>query len=141
MSLVADAKPEEPFVLLVTGSRYWTDPYSIELAMEKLTLHLPPDRKIQLVHCGCKGADTIAGKIAMKKKWLHPKIYYARSGTNGDNAGPIRNTLMVNDSKPHAALVCLRPDSVGTVDCQKKLEAYKGATGSRLKHLITLRSQ
>jgi hypothetical protein len=134
---------DRPFTVLVTGSRYWCDMPTIEQALLELvgerTLH-----EVLLVHGGCDGADRQAESVACKHGWLR-KTYYAawsKEGRDDFEAGPKRNALMVADSRPHAALVCMTADRcAGTRDCEKRLREYKATVYSSLKVIKVISSE
>lgn len=89
--------------VVVCGDRYWpgtkTWPISTRLAQ------LPPGTTV--IHGACRGADTIAGKIAGALGFTvdpHPAAWTQF----GDQAGPIRNREML-DLRPDL-LLAFHPD-------------------------------
>jgi hypothetical protein len=105
----------EPFRILVTGARAWTDRAAIERAL----LDAAGDRAdVVVVHGAAVGADTIAGELAVALGWrveAHPADW----AKGGRRAGPRRNREMVEAG----ADVCLAfpgPESRGTWDCVRR---------------------
>lgn len=103
-----------PVVLVVTGSRKWTDVNAVTEILDEIKPAL-------LVQGGAKGVDTIA------RNWCDqtgtpcvevPALWTA----HGNAAGPRRNVLMLRIAKALAAardmdvevMACPLPDSVGT---------------------------
>jgi len=82
--------------VIVCGSRYWNN---VELVINRLK-DLPEGSHI--IHGDCKGADRIAGTVG---KSLGFKVTAVPAEWNrfGDNAGPLRNTDMLN-MNPHLVI-------------------------------------
>lgn len=85
----------EPYVVIGCGSRTWYDPASIRAVLERSH----PDTL--LVHGAAKGADTLldqeARALGYRRKG-HPadwSLYRASGGTEGREAGPVRNAAML----------------------------------------------
>ena len=85
----------ETFVILVTGSRHWTNTGVIRTALNDAVRHLKPEIRIILVNGGADGADTLAANIADGLQWVVVTMN-ARWLLNGDAAGPIRNSEMLD---------------------------------------------
>lgn len=107
---------KQPFKLLVTGDRNWTDK---EFIKEKLRRFWPLETI--LIHGACEGADKLAEKAAMELGWVSIIPFPADWKKYGNMAGPHRNWEMV----------CQKPDLVmafhdnlqasrGTRDCANK---------------------
>lgn len=79
-------------VILITGSRDWTDQDIIRNALTEFS-----DRKVLVIHGKCKGADIIAGNIA-EKLGFDISSSPADWKTFGRAAGPIRNKKMVDET-------------------------------------------
>jgi hypothetical protein len=123
--------------ILVTGSREWTDRAAIEKALIRLARLIDAERpsgnyfayiqrepltaQVTVVHGSYRGADTLADAVASELGWTveaHPADWVLY----GDDAGPIRNTEMVEAG----ADVCVAfpgPKSKGTWDCIRKAAA------------------
>lgn len=74
--------------VLITGSREWKDIEIIRKVIKDIGMIA------LLIHGDCRGADKLAGKVAMESKIpisIHP--YKQELGLRG---GPIRNQEMVN---------------------------------------------
>jgi len=123
----------EEYVVLVTGSRDWTDEACIREALQKVVM---PDRAMVLVHGACHlgGADMIADGIARELGWtVHP--YPADWEKWGKAAGPIRNNTMVKHARPHVVLAFPKAGSRGTTHCIRVAREYAKQTDSRLEVL------
>jgi len=97
--------------VLVCGSRNWSAIAPIEARL----MELPSDTLI--IHGAARGADTIAGSIAIKLK-LDVETYPAHWGQYGKGAGPIRNRVMLDQRPDLVIAFCLDyATSKGTKDC------------------------
>ncbi len=108
--------------ILVTGSRYWYDQRVMERAltnMADLFGRIDGEDPV-IVHGGAKGADDLAGHIAILYGWA-TEVYHAEWTIHGKAAGSIRNQVMV-DTAPDVCLAFPRSDSVGTWDCVRRAE-------------------
>jgi hypothetical protein len=83
----------KPYVVLVCGSRGWTDETAIHRELEKLA---PGSR---VIHGGARGADSIAGELA-RERGLEVVVYPADWHAHGKGAGPIRNQQMLDEGRP-----------------------------------------
>lgn len=102
---------------LVTGCRDWTDKLAVWCALETV-LDDNHDRSVQVVVGDCEtGADSLA------RIWgaLIPEVYDANWDLHGKQAGPIRNTKMI-ESEPDICLAFWdgRVKNSGTFDCFTK---------------------
>lgn len=80
-------------VILITGSRDWTDKEMIKYAL------LPyANKKVLLIHGDCRGADKLSGEVAQELEF-HISASPANWSLHGRAAGPIRNREMVNQAK------------------------------------------
>lgn len=97
------------YLVLVTGSRNWTNAASIRAELDKL----PADTFI--IQGGADGADRIAADYAMKLGFLvltaHANWFKFKKA-----AGPIRNKAML-EMKPAKVLAFCLNQSKGTMDC------------------------
>lgn len=86
--------------VLVCGDRKWSDYREIE---ETLLLVSSIIGQIEIIEGEAPGADTLARKAAEKNNW---KVYRfpADWETYGRSAGPIRNTRMRVEGKPHLVI-------------------------------------
>lgn len=76
-------------------------------------LALLPDDAI-IVHGGAPGADRMAGSLARKLGLQGPIVYPAQWDRYGDQAGPIRNRLMLDEEKPDLVIAFWNGYSKGT---------------------------
>ena len=79
--------------ILICGDRDWTDDATISTF-----LHSWPKDTV-IIHGDCRGADSIAGKIA-KEIGLIVEAYPAQWTKYHEEAGPIRNAQMLDEGKP-----------------------------------------
>lgn len=90
----------EPFRLLVTGSRDWSD-YDVvraeigQVVTERLAETGDPFTRIIVVHGGAKGADLLAAKAAREFR-LGQEPHPADWQKFGRRGGYVRNELMVS---------------------------------------------
>lgn len=75
--------------IIITGDRNWADEDGIESVLEML-----PNTSI-IVHGACRGADTVAGKVA-KKLGFEVEEWLADWEVEGRSAGPQRNQRMLD---------------------------------------------
>lgn len=86
---------DQPYRVIVTGSRSWVDSDTIREALDEVYCRIPADQDFVLVHGGCPtGADAIA------HAWAEPTsatidIFIADWANHGRAAGPRRNARMV----------------------------------------------
>lgn len=104
--------------ILVTGSREWNDPLTINRALVDYVTH----GSTFVMHGGCRGADIIADAAA-RNLHMHVEACDADWDNHGKAAGPMRNSLMVK----RGADVCLAfgplerdGKRTGTGDCVDK---------------------
>lgn len=90
----------EPLVVLVFGSRTWTDKEAIRQQLRAL---LPIKR---LIHGGAFGADTLAGQLAQELgiSVTAYRIDPAAWRRFGRAAGPMRNQAMLDVEQPDLAM-------------------------------------
>lgn len=108
-------------VVIVTGSRHWTDRAAIARRLEKY----PAGTLV--IHGGCVGADQIAGQVAHDLGLgLLVEDYFDDLGPAG---GPSRNALLVALGcayRDHGYCVIVEafpmPDSRGTWNCTRQAE-------------------
>lgn len=91
----------EPFRLLVTGSRSWSDAQRIYGALDAILAQMD-GRPLTIVHGACpSGADAIAKRWARdrRRSSAQPDVateaHYANWRKHGRRAGPLRNEAMV----------------------------------------------
>ena len=103
-------------VVLIYGSRTWTDREAIELVVFGL------ERDTIIVHGGARGADSLADEAAIL--WgLTRRVYLADWLKHGRAAGPIRNQTMIDKEQPTYAYGFRMPgESRGTDDMTRRLE-------------------
>ena len=83
-----------PLRVLVCGSRDWTNRARIHTELKRL----PAGTTI--VHGCCRGADRIAGEVA-KSLGFYVIEFPADWDLHGKAAGPIRNSQMLAEGRPH----------------------------------------
>jgi hypothetical protein len=98
--------------LAVVGSRHFSN-YS--LFEEEMNKYLQ-----DIISGGSSGADTLAERYALENK-IKVKVFHADWQKYGRRAGPIRNTLIVENATHGIAF--LANDSKGTCDKINKLNA------------------
>jgi len=119
------------YIILVTGSRDWTDKNIIEKTLKELII--PPQCLPVLVHGACpSGADAIAHTVAENLKWTVRK-YPADWQKFKKQAGPIRNKLMIDTEQPHVILAFRKNKSPGTTGTIDLTYLYANTLTSRLK--------
>lgn len=102
--------------ILITGSRNWDSPGTIQKAIEEQTRGLEP-HVVTLVHGDCPtGADALADEYA-RAQGFHVEKYPA-DWTQGRKAGPLRNKKMV-DLGADICLAFPKGKSAGTRGCMK----------------------
>lgn len=112
-----------PLRILVTGSRYWTDRYTVEVAIRKAYLERGNDcqpHEVTVVHGNASGADECA-KVSARVMGFHTEPHPADWEKHGKAAGPIRNAAMTE----LGADVCLAfplGESRGTRNCMALAE-------------------
>jgi hypothetical protein len=94
------------FRVLVCGGRdYGNRERLFRVLDEALQVATASGKTFTLVHGGAKGADTLADVWATERKIADEggmvRVYAADWNTHGRKAGPIRNKLMLTESKPH----------------------------------------
>ena len=103
-------------LVLVTGSRTWTDPQPIRELLAALP-RLTEDGVggITILHGGARGADTLAGEIAAGLGYTVETVTVgpAEWRRHGRRAGLLRNLVML-DRRPDLVLAFLRDGSPGT---------------------------
>ena len=95
-------------VIIVSGSRHWTDKGAIReaiLALEDVTL---------VIQGEARGADTLAKEVA-KDLGIDVEGYHALWDVHGRAAGVIRNQLMLDEERPDMVLAFPLPESKGTL--------------------------
>ena len=100
--------------VLVCGGRDYFDQATVCRCLDALYRSEPID---VVVHGGASGADTLADEWA-KLHGIEREPYYADWKKHGPAAGPIRNSEMLNKSKPD--LVLRFPGGKGTHDMAAK---------------------
>lgn len=106
-------------VVLVCGSRLWTDEAAIREALEAL-----PNTFRKLVHGDCRGADKLAGKIGAELG-MEVVPYPADWARWARAAGPRRNAEMLK-ANPDLVLAFTRDleTSFGTRDMVRRAQAH-----------------
>ena len=112
---------DPPRLILVCGSREWTDRSMIRLRLATLLPKDPGADEPTIIHGAARGADSIAGEIAQQLGfWV--ESYPADWKRHGKRAGPIRNREML-DKVPDLVIAFVRGESRGTWDCVHEAEA------------------
>lgn len=110
-------EPSRPRVILITGSRYWTNEALIRAVLEQL-----PRGSIVVHGHNPRGADAIADRIA-QELGLEVRRYPADWDTHGKQAGPLRNQQMLDEQQPDEVHAFPLPDSRGTWDMVRRARA------------------
>lgn len=128
-------------VIVITGSRDWTDSHTISEAMQE---HIDTAPDTLVIHGACRGADTIAADFAKRWPGCTEVKMPAKWSTFGNVAGPTRNAAMVDVAKRlqdygHDVVVLgfVMPQSLGTRDMIRKcrqaglrvVDFYNGPSG------------
>lgn len=87
--------------ILVCGSRNWTDRLTIGRALYACRRKYGD---FWLIHGNCRGADQIAGDIALHDMELPVIAVPAKWGREGKAAGPKRNAYMLKNCGPDLVL-------------------------------------
>ncbi|NLB34902.1 MAG: DUF2493 domain-containing protein [Elusimicrobia bacterium] len=106
--------PETYFNLIVAGSRYFNDYYTLEKEIDCFIEELSPVGKLRIFSGGARGADRM-GELYARENFVPLKIFKADWDTHGRSAGPIRNRKMVENAD--AAIFFWDGSSRGTADC------------------------
>lgn len=116
--------------ILVCGSRNWTDERAIRA---ELTAFRYMD--VTLVHGDCPtGADRIADKVGVEFGF-DVRAYPADWKKHGKAAGPIRNSQMLKDERPHVVFAFHEHvEGSGTEDMLKK--ARRAGVGCYLNGVV-----
>lgn len=85
-------------VVVVTGSRYYSDFDTINKEIESIT-PIIENKKYFLLHGGCTGADQLAGNYASGKTHISVIECKADWERYGKSAGPRRNAEMMEMAK------------------------------------------
>lgn len=95
--------PPQPEYLrvLACGSREWADWSTVREALHEVA-NGRVGRYVTLVHGDCRGADRIAGRIAVDLGW-DVRRFPANWAAHGRAAGPIRNRAMLA-VRPHVVV-------------------------------------
>lgn len=102
-------------ILLITGGRSYSDIDHVRAVISAL------DPKLTLiVQGGAPGADSLAAAVALECG-IPVRTYPADWLTHGRSAGPRRNQLMIDESKPD--LIIAFPGGPGTADCLRRARA------------------
>jgi hypothetical protein len=103
-------------VVLVTGSRDWSDITTIRNEFKLITQQNPSVTKWTLVHGGARGADLLAAQVAKEMGWyiISMPVTTQDWQKHGKKAGIMRNNDMIHKHKPHHAVALHLDDSPGT---------------------------
>lgn len=99
-------------IVLVCGSRDWTDREAIERALGAVAAKLPPSLDVTVLHGAARGADQLAGEVANDYSFT-VREFPADWRRYGRRAGFVRNIQML-DEQPDLVLAFQRNDSRGT---------------------------
>ncbi len=100
--------------VLVCGGRYYKDKVSLFEYLDEEHKRQPIDL---LIEGGAGGADRLAKAWAVANE-VPAWTFKANWDLYGNAAGPIRNTQMLEDGKPHKVIAF--PGGSGTMDMMKK---------------------
>jgi len=112
--------------VLVTGSRHWDNMTKIANAFNYIEQHY--ESVTLIIQGGAKGADEQA--YLLEGRWIGSVTFPAHWRKNGrynPGAGPQRNRLMLDTSKPDLVAAFPLPSSKGTIDMMNyaKLKGYE----------------
>lgn len=109
--------------LLVSGSRNLEDESLVEFGID-VALHpyLKDSPQITLIQGECRGVDTLAKGIAVKRGWKVMSFPYIQK--LGRAGGPVRNQQMLVEGKPHVAVLFLTQESKGTRSMLNLIEKH-----------------
>ena len=88
--------------ILVTGGRDFDDKKLLEAALNRVVTGVEW-YKDTIVHGGAKGADTLAGRYALKYGHTE-RVYLPDWDKHGKKAGILRNIEMLDTEKPNVVL-------------------------------------
>lgn len=88
-------------IVLVCGGRWWTNVAAIRREILKIRDD-PSVKDLHVIHGGAKGADSIAGELAIELG-IPCESFPADWTKYGKGAGPVRNQQML-DKKPDLVL-------------------------------------
>ena len=115
------AEMRPPFRLLVTGSRTWDDPTTIEHALAVILARHPGG--VLLVHGACpRGADAIAAAYAARTPGYQIEAHPADWHRYGRAAGHRRNAEMITLGTD-GCVAFIRADSPGSTATVRLAEA------------------
>jgi len=121
-------------VILVSGTRDPLIQRHKDLIREEISKKVTKDNTYLLVHGNCSGVDKYAEEVALSLG-CQVRRYNADWKRYGRSAGPIRNQYMIDDSLPHIAIAFPSLNSIGTIDCIKRLKTYSTKDDTRLLSL------
>lgn len=98
-----------PYVLMISGSRDWTELNTIRDYLAHIS-QTKPD--VLLLHGGCRGVDLLSEQVARQFQWLTQ--VYVPDWSFIFAAGPIRNARMLNEGDPDEVIAFPLGDSRGT---------------------------
>jgi hypothetical protein len=115
-------EPTEPFRIVVTGWRYWTD---FRVIHDALVYELADWGPFLLGVGDCPtGADDIATRWGRAHLDWPVTVFCAPWERRGKAAGPIRNKFMIDQFRPGLVLAFIHPTlSRGTVNCANYAES------------------
>ena len=99
--------------ILFCGGREFSDAKMVEMAMDRILVR---HGRIVVVHGGAKGADTLAGNSATRRR-LPVWVFHA-DWALGRIAGPARNQEMLDVAEPDGAVAF--PGGRGTADMVRR---------------------
>lgn len=105
---------------VICGSREWSDETTIRNYLETLRRY---HGTVRISHGACRGADTLASRIADELGF--EVVEYPADWSTGRGAGHARNARMLEQEKPHRviAFALVNADGVpspGTDDCIRR---------------------
>ena len=98
-------------VILVCGDRHWNN---WPIMVRSMQLHITCDDTV--IHGACRGADSMADRIAREQIGATVKVFPADWNTFGKYAGPKRNRQMLDIADKVLAFHEAIEDSKGTKD-------------------------
>jgi len=109
----------KPYVVLVTGSRNYTDRGRLREAIIDATKRT--DKNVVVIQGGATGADRLA-KLICKEEGIYCATLDALWDSLGRSAGVLRNQMMIDLVEVDEAIACPLPTSRGTFDMMDRLK-------------------
>lgn len=91
--------------VLICGDRDWNDYWGIRMVINGLVQQTVSKKQtLVVIHGAARGADLIAGEIALSIEGVKVEEYPAQWKKHGKKAGPLRNVQMLQEGKPELVI-------------------------------------